>query len=73
MSDWTTDQDGGFVRWNEPPYFVNGRLTLLLEGEDRVDVDELSKRRHEYMKLERRRIKKGEPKLPESDRQKSLF
>lgn len=57
MTDWTRDENGGFVDWTKPPFYVNGILTLLLPGEAHADPDTLSKRRHEYMKLQRRRLR----------------
>ena len=54
MTDWTKDADGEYIRWNRPPHYVNGVLNLLLPGEERVSMGEISKRRGEYMKLARR-------------------
>ncbi len=50
-TNWTRNADGEFVRWNEPPHYVDGLLTLTLPGEDIVSHAELSKRRGEYVKL----------------------
>ena len=58
MTDWTKDQLGEFVRWNEPPYYVGGLLTLILPGEDLISHTELSKRRGEYLKLCWREIRR---------------
>lgn len=57
MTDWTKDADGRFVRWNESPHYIGGVLNLLLPGESRLSIDELDKRRHEYMKLRWREIR----------------
>lgn len=58
MKPWTTHNDE-YVKWNEPPYKIGGMLFLVLDGEDptRLNDQVLSKRRGEYMKLERRRIR----------------
>jgi len=55
---WTKDSSGNYVRWNEPPHYVDGPLTLTLPGEDVVSHAELRKRRGEYMKLCWREIRK---------------
>lgn len=60
-SDWTRDQDGNFVDWTKPPYYVGGVLNLLLPGEDagKMPRETWCKRNEEYMKLCKRRMKKG--------------
>lgn len=55
---WTKDSSGNYVRWNEPPHYVDGPLTLVLPGEDLVSHAELQKRSDEYMKLRWREIRK---------------
>ena len=57
-SNWTKDSSGNYIRWNEPPHYVNGLLTLVLPGEDLISHTELSKRRSEYMKLCRREMRR---------------
>lgn len=71
MSNWTRDKDGNYIDWTMPPYYVNGVLTLILPGERDVDPDVLAKRRVEYMKLQRRRLKKKAPGVaPGADKPK---
>jgi hypothetical protein len=58
-SDWTRDADGNFVDWTKAPHYVNGKLDLLLPGEDRNKMprDVFSKRTDEYTKLAKRKLK----------------
>ena len=58
MADWTKDSSGEFVKWNEPPHYVSGLLTLTLPGEDIVSHAELRKRRGEDLKLRWREIRR---------------
>lgn len=60
-TDWTRDADGAFIDWTKPPYYVGGVLNLLLPGEDagKMPRETWQKRNAEYMKLTKRRMKKG--------------
>ncbi len=57
LENWTRDQYGEYVRWNESPYRQStGELCLFLPGErpDDVDQAEHMKRIHEYYLLVKR-------------------
>ncbi len=74
-SNWTTDADGNYVDWTQPPHYVDGVVNLLLPGESGIEIDELAKRRLEFIKLrlrEIRRNKKPGPEDPGKTRQKTL-
>ncbi len=58
MQSWTKDAAGEHVRWNEPPHYIDGVVNLLLPGETCLSPPELSKRRREFMKLQRRDLKR---------------
>ena len=74
MSDWTRDEGGEFIDWTQPPYYVSGILNLVLPGERNVHPDILSKRRVEYVKLQKRRLKKKAPGIaPRGPKQNPLF
>ena len=59
MAEWTKDADGNYIRWDEPPHYVDGILNLLLPGENHLTVNELRKRRTEYLKLRWRDMRGG--------------
>jgi hypothetical protein len=50
------DAAGERVNWTAPPYYVNGRLMLVLEGEDptKIPLDVQRKRTLEYYRSRRR-------------------
>lgn len=54
FNDWTKDQDGNYIDWTKPPYYVNGVLNLTLPHEWGLSAEEVSKRIGEYMKLTKR-------------------
>ena len=58
MAEWTRDADGEHVRWNRPPHYLAGVVNLLLPGEHSLLPNEMSKRRAEFMKLQRRDLKR---------------
>lgn len=57
---WTT-HEGKPVDWTAPPHYQNGRLDLVLPGEDRalIDPEVLSVRRKEYMKIVKTRMRRA--------------
>lgn len=61
-SNWTVDASGHYVDWTQPPYTEPGSGThhLVLDGEDthKIGDSELEKRRHEYMLLARRQLRR---------------
>lgn len=59
-TNWTRDADGKPIIWIRPPYYVNGVLNLVLPGEDMVSINELAKRRNEYLLQQRKRMAQKE-------------
>lgn len=60
-SNWTRDAGGDYVDWTEFPYYKNGVLVLLLEGEDpaRLSAEIFTQRIREYCLLARRELRAG--------------
>ena len=64
MNDWTKDENGEYVRWNQPPHYVNGLLNLNLPSDEgELSPAEFRKRLGEYMKLSQR-DRKARPRNP---------
>ena len=61
-SNWTVDASGHYVDWTQPPYTEpgSGIHDLVLAGEvsHKIGESELAKRRHEYLLLARRQLRK---------------
>ena len=55
---WTTDHEGHYIVWNRPPHYIDGVVNLLLFGEHSLKPQEMAKRRAEFMKLQKRDLKR---------------
>jgi hypothetical protein len=58
MSEWTKGADGHYIVWNRPPQYLHGVVSLLLPGEGSLAPGVMSKRRREFLKLQRRELKR---------------
>ncbi len=66
MSSWTKGADEHYIVWNQPPHYIDGVVNLLLPGEHSLAPGEMSKRTREFMKLQRRDLKRRKNDGPAS-------